>query len=73
MKKWNEAEIVELNIAETANGRRNGHVELSYGKYGWNNDMFDGEDSNGDGIFRGSNNQNQDDDTQESETTNPLS
>ncbi len=71
MKKWNAAEIVELNIAETANGRRNGYMEASYNGYGWNNDLFDGEDSNGDGIFRGSD--NTDTDTEENETTNPLS
>ena len=71
MKKWDAAEIVELNIAETANGHINGIVEFSHKGYGYNNDMFDGNDSNGDGIFKGSDKKGEDDTTDE--VVNPLS
>lgn len=50
MKKWNAAELVELNIAETAHGKWDSIVEISHGDWGTNNDLFDGEDSDGDGI-----------------------
>ena len=53
MKKWNEAEIVELNITETAHGTWDGYVEFSKNGFGWNNDLFDGKDSDGDGNPKG--------------------
>ena len=49
MKKWNAAEIVELNIAETAHGWIDSVMEFSHGKHGFNNDLVDGDDSDGDG------------------------
>lgn len=42
MKKWNAAEIVELNIAETANGKWNSVIEFSHNGKGWNNSLVDG-------------------------------
>lgn len=50
MKKWNAAELVEMNIAETAHGTWDSYVELSFNGVGTNNDLFDGEDSDGDGT-----------------------
>ena len=49
MKKWNAAELVEMNIAETAHGKKDAYVEFSINGWGTNNDLFDGEDSDGDG------------------------
>ncbi len=49
MKKWNAAELVEMNIAETAQGTWDSYVELSFNGVGTNNDLFDGKDSDGDG------------------------
>ncbi len=46
MKKWNEAEIVELNIAETAHGHIDFFFEASHNGWGLNNDLVDGKDSN---------------------------
>ena len=49
MKKWNAAEVVELNINETAHGTWDAYVEASIGGFGFNNDLADGEDSDGEG------------------------
>lgn len=49
MKKWNAAELVEMNIAETAHGQWDAYVEFSHNGVGYNNDLFDGKDSDGDG------------------------
>lgn len=49
MKKWNAAELVEMNIAETAHGQWDSYIELSHNGVGYNNDLFDGKDSDGDG------------------------
>ena len=50
MKKWAEAELVELNIAETAHGWIDSIIEISHNGHGTNNDLLDGEDSDGDGF-----------------------
>lgn len=50
MKKWNAAELVELNIAETAHGTVDFWVEASHNGVGTNNDLTDGKDSDGDGY-----------------------
>jgi hypothetical protein len=47
MKTWNAAEIVELNIAETAHGHKDFIVEASINGWGTNNDMIDGNDTPG--------------------------
>jgi len=49
MKTWKEAELVELNITETEHGKWDAYVEASIGGTGWNNDLADGKDSDGDG------------------------
>ena len=49
MKTWKNAEVVELNINETAHGQWDSYVEFSVNGTGWNNDLFDGKDSDGDG------------------------
>lgn len=49
MKKWNAAEVVELNINETAHGQWDFIVEASINGVGTNNDLLDGKDSDGDG------------------------
>jgi len=49
MKAWTAAELVELNIAETAHGTWDSYIEISHGDFGTNNDLFDGKDSDGDG------------------------
>lgn len=49
MKNWKSAELVELNIAETAHGQWDAYMEASINGVGWNNDLFDGKDSDGDG------------------------
>ncbi|MBQ8548264.1 MAG: hypothetical protein IJ427_07155 [Lachnospiraceae bacterium] len=66
MKKWNAAEIVELNIAETAHGQWDSYVEFSANGFGWNNDLADGKDSDGDGNPKGN-------DTDQSSTPDTLS
>ncbi len=53
MKKWNAAAIEELNIAETAHGWMDSFVELSKDGCGFNNDLADGQDSDGDGFPKG--------------------
>ena len=50
MKTWKNAEVVELNINETAHGWIDSVIEISHGKHGTNNDLVDGEDSDGDGF-----------------------
>lgn len=50
MKKWNAAELVEMNIAETAHGTVDSYVEFSINGWGTNNDLADGKDSDGDGT-----------------------
>lgn len=50
MKKWSAAELVELNIAETANGNIDFFVEASHNGFGTNNDLLDGNDSNHNGY-----------------------
>ena len=50
MKAWNAAELVELNINETAHGKWDSYVEFSHDGLGWNNDLADGKDSDGDGT-----------------------
>lgn len=47
MKNWSAAELVELNIAETANGNWDSFIEISHNGIGTNNDLFDGKDNNG--------------------------
>lgn len=49
MKTWKNAEVVELNIAETAHGTVDFYVEASINGWGTNNDLMDGKDSDGDG------------------------
>lgn len=49
MKTWKNAEVVELNINETAYGQWDSIVEISFNGVGTNNDFFDGKDSDGDG------------------------
>ena len=49
MKTWKTAEVVELSIKETAHGQWDSYVEFSVNGTGWNNDLFDGKDSDGDG------------------------
>jgi len=49
MKTWKNAEVVELNINETAHGKADAYVEFSIGGWGTNNDLADGKDSDGDG------------------------
>lgn len=49
MKTWKNAEVVELNINETAHGQWDSIVEISFNGVGTNNDVFDGKDSDGDG------------------------
>lgn len=49
MKTWAAAELVELNINETAHGKWDAYVEASIGDLGFNNDLADGKDSDGDG------------------------
>ncbi|MBE5873463.1 MAG: hypothetical protein E7287_03545 [Lachnospiraceae bacterium] len=49
MKTWKTAEVVELSIKETAHGQWDSYVEFSHNGVGWNNDLFDGKDSDGDG------------------------
>lgn len=49
MKAWTAAELVELNIAETAHGNLDFYVELSHNGVGTNNDLFDGKDDDHDG------------------------
>lgn len=39
MKKWNEAEIIVVNISETANGKRHMNNENVHGP--WENTMHD--------------------------------
>ena len=56
MKKWNAAEVVELNINETAHGKWDSYVEFSINGNGWNNDKADGKDSDGDGYPTNNNN-----------------
>lgn len=58
MKKWNAAELVELNIAETAHGNVDFFFEASHNGYGTNNDLVDGKDSDGDGYPTQNNNNN---------------
>lgn len=41
MKAWNAAELVELNIEETANGHIDFYVELSHNGFGSNNNLLD--------------------------------
>lgn len=50
MKTWKTAEVVELSIKETAHGQWDAYVELSHNGVGFNNDLFDGKDSDGDGY-----------------------
>lgn len=50
MKTWKNAEVVELNINETAHGRWDSILEISHNGVGTNNDLFDGKDSDGDGT-----------------------
>lgn len=50
MKAWNAAELVELNIEETAHGNVDFFVEASHNGIGTNNDLLDGKDSDGDGT-----------------------
>ncbi|MBO5177421.1 MAG: hypothetical protein J6K15_09620 [Lachnospiraceae bacterium] len=50
MKTWKNAEVVELNIAETAHGDIDFFFELSHNGEGLNNDLVDGKDSDGDGY-----------------------
>ena len=50
MKTWKNAEVVELNIAETAHGTKDAYIEFSINGWGTNNDLFDGKDSDGDGY-----------------------
>ena len=68
MKKWNAAEIVELNIAETDHGHIDFYVEASHNGWGTNNDLADGKDSDGDG-----NPKSDSSDSQESVTPDTLS
>ena len=49
MKAWNAAELVELNINETAHGTVDFWIEMSHNGVGTNNDLMDGKDSDGDG------------------------
>lgn len=49
MKTWKNAEVVELNINETAHGNIDCFWELSHNGWGTNNDLHDGKDSDGDG------------------------
>ncbi len=49
MKTWKNAELVELNINETAHGTWDFYVEASINGVGTNNDLADGKDSDGDG------------------------
>ena len=51
MKKWTAAEMVELNINETAHGKADSLVEVSVNGWGTNNDLVDGDDSDGDGVY----------------------
>ncbi len=50
MKAWNAAELVELNIEETAHGDIDFYIEVSHNGFGTNNDLLDGKDSDGDGT-----------------------
>ena len=50
MKTWKNAEVVELNIAETAHGTVDFWIEMSHNGTGTNNDLADGKDSDGDGY-----------------------
>jgi len=56
MKTWKNAEVVELNINETAHGTWDSYVEFSINGTGWNNDLADGKDSDGDGYPNNNNN-----------------
>lgn len=48
MKTWKNAEVVELNINETAHGNIDFVLEMSHNGWGTNNDMIDGKgDSDG--------------------------
>lgn len=47
MKKWNAAEIVELNIAETASGQENSYTEFVFGDQSLNNSLLDDNTSGG--------------------------
>lgn len=47
MKAWNAAELVELNIEETANGHIDAYVELSHNGFGFNNNLHDGGKDDG--------------------------
>ena len=49
MEKWNVPAMAELNINETAHGQWDSLFEASHNGVGFNNDLFDGKDSDGDG------------------------
>lgn len=63
MKTWKNAEVVELNINETAHGQWDAYMEFSHNGVGFNNDLFDGKDSDGDGKPGSDNNDNSTPDT----------
>ncbi len=49
MKTWKSAEVVELNISETAHGNVDFVIEASHNGWGTNNDLIDGGDK-GDSV-----------------------
>lgn len=50
MKTWTNPSVEELEVKLTARGEWDAYVELSYDGTGWNNDLFTGNDSDGDGT-----------------------